>query len=257
MAFSRALTNAAVGAIGVAGAGASAKSSSNVITIASAGFGSRTDPQGARDATVHPGSRPELGPSRFPSRPWYDTMGLERDVLANLARGIMINSPMAIANVFLDKPGALGRLTQIQIMNLTYIAHGWNLAVNGTPLFPDQIEARHYGPVIASLYDHMRYNGNEPVIRKIEDTDSNAYLFYGNKPSRSHVFTAKTSSVERDVLDRVWGRYGNLSGFQLSLLNREAGSPWHQTYYGDPSRNKFIPNELIRNYFITLARQVA
>ena len=84
---------------------------------------------------------------------------------------------MAIANEFLKKPNATGRLTQMQLLKLTYIAHGWNLAVNGEPLVSEPVEAWNYGPVIRDLYNHIRFYGSDPIKRPIADTDSSAFCF--------------------------------------------------------------------------------
>ncbi len=44
-----------------------------------------------------------------------------------------------IANEFLKMNGAMGRLTQMHLQKLVYIAHGWKLALVGEPLADDAI----------------------------------------------------------------------------------------------------------------------
>ena len=172
-------------------------------------------------------------------------------------RGIMPDTAMAIANEFLRKPGALGRLTQMQLLKLTYIAHGWNLAVNGEPLVPERVEAWNYGPVIPDLYNHIRFNGNDPITREIADSDSSVYFFYGEKPAHPKFLKAILSPQEKEVIDKVWNRYGKYSGFQLSQLTHKQGTPWFETYFGPQIKNKIIPNDLIRKHYIELAHRVA
>ena len=160
---------------------------------------------------------------------------------------------MAIANEFLKKPGALGQLTQMQLLKLAYIAHGWNLAVNGQPLITEQVRAWDYGPVVPDLYDHVKYYGTGPVTKVITTSDSEAYRFFGDKNASGTPYEANVSAAEADVIDRVWQRYGHYSGFKLSDLTHKPGTPWFQTYFSE-GRSAVISNDLIRQHYLELAR---
>jgi uncharacterized phage-associated protein len=164
----------------------------------------------------------------------------------------MPNAATAIANEFLRKPQAAGRLTQMQLLKLAYIAHGWNLAVNGAPLLAEQVRAWDYGPVVPDLYDHVKFYGTGPVMRPITPSDNEVYRFFkGVRPSEEP-YQAELSSSERDVIDRVWNRYGQYSGFKLSDLTHKPGTPWFQTYFGE-GKNSVIPNDRIRAHYVELA----
>jgi uncharacterized phage-associated protein len=164
---------------------------------------------------------------------------------------------MAIANEFLRKPGALRHLTQMQLLKLTYIAHGWNLAVNGEPLIREPVEAWNYGPVVRELYNHIRYNGTNPIQRLIEDTDNVADDFFeASKPKTSTVYQEQLSVGENDVVERVWRRYGRHSGYSLSMLTHRPGTPWFETYFGTVGGTKVISNDLIREHYVELANGV-
>ena len=63
----------------------------------------------------------------------------------------------AVANEFIHLAKADGRsLTPLQLIKLTYIAHGWMLTLYGRPLIVDEVEAWKYGPVIPDLYQATR-----------------------------------------------------------------------------------------------------
>lgn len=78
----------------------------------------------------------------------------------------------AIANEFIRRARADGRsLTQMQLQKLVYIAHGWNLAVNGRPLTVDAPKAGDFGPVYTELWGALRHYGGDPVTRDIRNCD--------------------------------------------------------------------------------------
>lgn len=163
---------------------------------------------------------------------------------------------MAIANEFLKKPGALGRLTQMQLLKLAYIAHGWNLAVNGAPLLAQDVRAWDYGPVVPELYDHVRLYGKQPITRPIKSTDNEAFRFFrGGQLQDVPPYETQLSAEEREVIDRVWQRYGQYSGLHLSQLTHRQGTPWFQTYFGE-GKNAVIPNPRIRAHYVELAQAV-
>jgi uncharacterized phage-associated protein len=163
---------------------------------------------------------------------------------------------MAVANEFLKKPGAIGRLTQMQLLKLAYIAHGWNLAVNGEPLVSEPVLAWDYGPVIRDLYDHVKFYGTKPIDRLIADTDSEVYRFFGDQNKKSEPYEARLSPAEQDVIERVWQRYGGYSGPRLSDLTHKPGTPWFQTYFNE-GKSLPISNDRIRAHYVDLARAVA
>ena len=73
-----------------------------------------------------------------------------------------------IANEFIRRAAAEGRaLTQMQLQKLVYIAHGWNLAINGDKLTSDDPQAWDYGPVYRDLWNALRSYGRAPVTREI------------------------------------------------------------------------------------------
>lgn len=162
---------------------------------------------------------------------------------------------VAIANEFLRKAGTAG-LTQMQIQKLVYFAHGWTLAITGQPLTSEEPEAWNYGPVYSDLYDHTKYFGKNPINRPLTPDDDNAARFFLEMPSGAPAYRADLSATERDVIDRVWKRYGKLSGARLSAMTHVPNTPWWQTYDGGKGKNRTIANELIRQHYIDIGHSV-
>jgi uncharacterized phage-associated protein len=138
----------------------------------------------------------------------------------------------AIANVFYKLARSEGKyLTNMQLQKLVYIAHGFNLAVLGEPLFSDSVHAWEYGPVIPSLYEELKSYGAEEVKRR---------LLTKTPP-------VKPDDPEMKVIRAVWNSYGRYSGLQLSAITHVEGTPWSEIWKTKPFG--VIPNELIAQHY--------
>ena len=132
-----------------------------------------------------------------------------------------------------------GRLPSImQILKLAYIAQGFHLALEeGRPFFRENIYAWKYGPVISDLYYHLK--GQESY-----DQDSHLMMTeidVSNDPS----FTER----QKNILYVILKKYANLSGWDLSTLTHQAGTPWAITYEKQREDNSIIEIDLIREHF--------
>lgn len=164
-----------------------------------------------------------------------------------------MNRSVAIANEFLRRAGKSG-LTQMQLQKLVYFAHGWNLALSGEPLTSDSPEAWNYGPVYSDLYDHTKYFGRAQIDRPITPDDDEAVRFFMDTKSNAKPYRADLSHREKEIVDRVWSRYGSQSGARLSALTHQAGTPWEQTYKSGFGKSDNIPNNLIKAHYDEIAR---
>jgi uncharacterized phage-associated protein len=158
-----------------------------------------------------------------------------------------------IANEFLRLPGAQGKLTQMQLQKLAYLANGWNLAINGEPLISEPVEAWDYGPVYRDLYDHTKFFGKAPLPRLITAADDEAARFFMSGPAPS-AYEAPLTERERAVVSHVARRYGSLSGAQLSAMTHQRGTPWFETYTKS-GRSQLIPIDLIKAHYDQLAER--
>lgn len=126
-------------------------------------------------------------------------------------------------------------LTPMQLLKLTYLAHGWTLGILGRPLTKDSVHAWQYGPVYPSLYQAIREFRSDPVECVPGATD------------------VQLTPDEHDVLTEVVKAYGDFSGIVLSRLTHAPGSPWSVTWEV-AGRSAVISNDLIEQYYRDLYR---
>lgn len=138
---------------------------------------------------------------------------------------------LQVANWFVTRSQRDGKaLSIMSLLKLTYIAHGWHLEVQNSPLFHNRIEAWQYGPVIPDVYNAYRRQG------------INVSTTVGSE-------LASFSSEDEMFMEQVYGIYAGLSAFQLSDITHVPGGPWDIAtkaggYYAP------IPNELIRQHYV-------
>ena len=158
-------------------------------------------------------------------------------------------SSKAIANLFLEIARADGStLSQMKLQKLVYMAHGWNLAILGTPLIEDTVEAWQYGPVIPTLYSEFRGFGSSPITEDatIASINENTFSILYEVPR-----IRDEDHNTRNLIKNVWQRYGELTGPNLSDLTHRAGTPWSETFR-HAQAHLVINNDLIKEHFTSL-----
>lgn len=142
-----------------------------------------------------------------------------------------------VANRFLALARERGStLTPMQLLKLVYIAHGWMLGLYRRPLISDEIQAWQYGPVIPRLYNAIRSYRSQPVTGSIPNGDSE-----------------KLDAQEDNIVQQVYGIYGQMSGPALSRLTHAPDTPWDLTY--KPGEfGLVISNDIIEDHYARLAR---
>ena len=103
-------------------------------------------------------------------------------------------------------------MSNMKLQKMLYYEQGFHLAVFGTPLFEEEIEAWMYGPVVPAVYEVYKdygYNGIDPG--KVEEIS--------------------LSDREQALFDEVYKVYGAFSAIGLmNMTHRE--SPWANTPAG-------------------------
>ena len=121
-------------------------------------------------------------------------------------------------------------ISPLKLQKLVYYAQGFHLAMTGKPLFPEQIEAWRYGPVVPALYKEFKEHKDE-AIPAVEGFD----------PDK--IFTPE----QRKLLDDVYETYGQFSAWKLRDMTHEE-APWKDA---DESGGGVISNPAMREFFKT------
>lgn len=137
-----------------------------------------------------------------------------------------------IATWFLHRAREEGEyLTQMKLQKLVYIAHGWNLGLDGGPLILETVEAWQYGPVIRDLYER--------------------YLAYGAKPIVADFEAVAVDTEDGELLEWVWNQYKRFTAGQLSTITHQSNTPWTLTYQDGKKLN--IPEKVIEDHYRKLS----
>lgn len=126
--------------------------------------------------------------------------------------------------------------TNLQVMKMTYIAHGHMMAIYNEPLIYDEVEAWDHGPVIPAIWKEFRKWGSSVIgrVKYIPDP-------FKNK--------------EREVIDGTFQHYGKFCGYYLSQITHHDGdrrTPWSMYY--QKGKNQVIPDDVTKNYYRELIR---
>lgn len=118
-------------------------------------------------------------------------------------------------------------MSNLKLQKMLYYQQGFHLAMFGTPLFDDEIEAWMYGPVVPAVYDMYKSNGRD-----------------GIKSDKGKEF-AFSNSKEAALFDEVNKVYGKFSAIGLmNMTHSEA--PWKNTPTGE---GHVISKDLMRLFF--------
>ena len=148
----------------------------------------------------------------------------------------MCYSVSTIARYFIEKSN--GGKTPMQLNKMTYIAHGWCLAIYNKALIVEDIEAWKYGPVVPILYyEFKKYGGNTVPHKQIEETN--------------HI-----RPEDRALLNKIIEVYGKYDGVELSAMTHQKGTPWHRVWHNN-GRNSVIPNDMIKEYYVEQAKKTS
>ena len=163
------------------------------------------------------------------------------------AFAVKAHCPLLVADYLIARSG--GRLTPLQVIKLTYIAHGYSLAINGKQLVDEAIEAWRYGPVVPSVYYRAKKYGGGQITHLLYsgasiDDAGNAKFFEEHIPSQ-----------DRAVLDAVLDEYGEFTGSELIGMTHGPDSPWTQYYRPRIARQK-IPDSAIKAHYLEVIADV-
>jgi uncharacterized phage-associated protein len=121
-------------------------------------------------------------------------------------------------------------MTNLKLQKMLYFAQATRLSETGTRLFPEEIEAWQYGPVVRTVYNWLKQFGPYAI------TSFDIKLEYDN-----------LSEDEISFIDKIWIKYNVFSAWHLVVKTHAAGSPWFATFDGGQGQYKVIPESLLMN----------
>lgn len=151
----------------------------------------------------------------------------------------MTYSALQVANRLIEKGRDKGMFfTQMQLLKLVYISHGWYLAVTENALIGDGVQAWKFGPVIPNLYQVVKNYGSSQIN---SDLINNPVTFNN---------TAET------VMDFVLDNYGGFSAFKLSEITHAQNTPWSKTFNKEGGGwAEEISNNVIKRHYQDLYKE--
>jgi len=156
------------------------------------------------------------------------------------------STPIQVANFFIDRGLYSGEaITHLKLQKLLYVAYGWYLAQFGKPLFHEPLQAWRYGPVILSIYMHLKHYGSNSITQCISASQAKSQATMPNPAD--HVLIR--------FLNDIWSGYSSHSADELTDYSHATGSPWFKVVSMWKSRGASvplgydIPDELITDYF--------
>ena len=132
-------------------------------------------------------------------------------------------------------------LTQLQLQKLVYFAHAIYMFQYKLDhgLVSDNVEAWKYGPVFRGLWNVTKDYGR----KKITHLDDHV------------TFNEGITDDQRIFIKVIFDSFGHLSGFMLSSMTHQVGSPWHKIYVENGDTHGTIPDKLILDYFAELNKK--
>lgn len=124
-------------------------------------------------------------------------------------------------------------ISNLNLQKLLYYVQGFHLAAFDTPLFPDEIQAWMYGPVVPEVYHEYKGHGSLAIPRPEFDR---------------HELELSEESMR--LIADVIGVYGEYSAGRLMKFTHSE-PPWQSAYCDGLGARSPISHESLRDYFKT------
>tara|TARA_B100000609_G_C17093596_1_gene370647 strand:- start:338 stop:820 length:483 start_codon:yes stop_codon:yes gene_type:complete len=141
-------------------------------------------------------------------------------------------SAIRVANEFIRQSN--GKLSNLQLQKLVYIAHGLYLAQHNNPLIYDEVQAWDFGPVFPPLYHEAKKFGRGRVDPLLDDFDDEPE--YLDCPQ------------QRNLIATVLEIFGNWTPAQLVHFTHRPNGAWDR-HYSSETKGIQIPDKEIKNEF--------
>ncbi|MBC6414887.1 MAG: DUF4065 domain-containing protein [Bdellovibrionales bacterium] len=147
------------------------------------------------------------------------------------------HNPLAIANHFIDLSNPEG-LSLVQLIKLTYISHGFTLAILEKPLSNELAEAWKYGPVFPAIYHAFK-------------SSKDIYKITHKAKAFGTIFESNFNDIEKGIMKTAFEAYKNHSASQIISFTHEKDGPWDKAWRegGKHSKNYKIQDDIIKKYY--------
>ena len=145
----------------------------------------------------------------------------------------MSYNPNNIADVFIHLNKNKGGLKLFPILLLTYLAHGFYLAITGKPLAHKRPEAWRFGPIFKEVYDAR--SGQLGHIKDCLNIE------------KDNLYKDKNAIQIIKEVDKV---FGDFRGWELAALTHAEDQPWKDTFNNGAGDGQPINNDLIQKNFL-------
>ena len=105
-------------------------------------------------------------------------------------------------------------ISNLKLQKLVYYCQGFTLAITGTPLFPESIQAWEHGPVVEPLYHQYKEFKSSAIPMPDIDEDE---------------VKSKFSDAQIEIINEVCDVYGQYSAWKLRNFTHDE-EPWINRY---------------------------
>jgi len=146
-----------------------------------------------------------------------------------------MNTASQVANYLVKKCVQEGEpLTNKRLQKLLYYIQAWSLAINGTPIFEDKIEAWIHGPAIRNVYEEYKSFVANPITT----------------PANPNLNVSLGKNTE-DFIQRILSAYSKYDTATLEVMTH-AEEPWQKArkdLEANESSSNEITHESMRTYY--------
>lgn len=112
--------------------------------------------------------------------------------------------------------------SHLKLQKIVYMCYADYLCQTGKKLFVDEFYAFEMGPVVKTVYDAFKGQGDKPISQR-EDL---------KMPEQNRILFAEGGVEKVFSIDRTIARIGELSATALVDLTHRKGSPWEKSFKG-------------------------